>query len=119
MTDLFVDLAIPGGVDKLFTYSVPAELQRLVRRGIRVVAPFGRRTVIGFVIDTSLTSQVCAERGRVVPHIKPIRDVLDPEPILTEDILELTRWISEYYFAPWGEVLKAVLVQGSASSQSM
>ncbi len=114
MTDLFVDLAIPGGVDKLFTYSVPVELQHAVRRGVRVVAPFGKRTVIGFVIDTSLTSQVVAERGRIVPHIKPIRDVLDPEPILTEDILELTRWISEYYFAPWGEVLKAVLVQGSA-----
>ncbi len=114
MIDLFVDLAIPGGVDKLFTYSVPMELQHAVRRGIRVVAPFGKRTVIGFVIDTSLTSQACADRARTVPHIKPIRDLLDAEPILTDDILELTRWISEYYFAPWGEVLKAVLVQGSA-----
>ena len=114
MTELYCDLAIPGAVDKLFTYSVPPELQSAIRRGIRVIASFGSRTVIGFIVETSARSQACAERGRSVPHIKPIQDILDSEPILSDDILDLTQWLSEYYFAPWGEVLKSVLVQGSA-----
>jgi primosomal protein N' (replication factor Y) len=114
MTELYCDLAIPGAVDKLFTYSVPPELQSAVRRGVRVIASFGSRTVIGFIVETSAHSQACAERGRSVPHIKPIQDILDTEPVLSDDILDLTQWLAEYYFAPWGEVLKSVLVQGSA-----
>jgi primosomal protein N' (replication factor Y) len=114
MTELFVDLAIPGAGDKLFTYSVPNELIHTVKRGVRVVTSFGKRTVVGFVVETSVESQNCAERGHSIPHIKPIQDVLDIEPVLTEDLLNLTSWISDYYMAPLGEVLKAVLVQGAA-----
>ncbi|MBI1804226.1 MAG: primosomal protein N' [Ignavibacteriae bacterium] len=114
MSDLYVDLAIPGAVDKLFTYIVPHELEHAIKRGVRVVTSFGKRTVIGFVVDTSATSQECAEHGRNVPHIKPIQDVLDVEPVISDELLNLTKWISEYYFAPWGEVLKTVLVQGAA-----
>jgi len=114
MSDLYVDLAIPGAVDKIFTYIVPRELEHAAKRGVRVVASFGKRTVIGFIVDTSATSQECAEHGRKVPHIKPIQDVLDAEPVVSEDLLSLTRWMSEYYFAPWGEVLKAILIQGAA-----
>ncbi len=114
MTDLFVDLAIPGAGEKLFTYSVPNDLIHAIKRGVRVITSFGKRIVIGFVVETSAESLSVAERGHSVPHIKPIRDVLDPEPILTEDLLNLTGWIAEYYIAPLGEVLKAVLVQGAA-----
>ncbi|MBI1805892.1 MAG: primosomal protein N' [Ignavibacteria bacterium] len=114
MTELYVDLAIPVAVNRIFTYSVPHELYHAARRGVRVVAPFGKRTVIGFIVETSLTSQTCAERGKTIPHIKAIHDILDPEPVLSADLLNLTQWMAEYYFAPWGEVLKAVLVQGAA-----
>ena len=114
MSDLYVDLAIPGAVDKIFTYVVPHELEHAVTRGVRVVTSFGKRTVIGFIVDTSATSQECAEHGRNVPRIKSIQDVLDAEPVISEELLNLTRWMSEYYFAPWGEVLKAILVHGAA-----
>ena len=114
MSELYCDIAIPGTVDKLFTYSVPPELQGAARPGMRVVAGFGSRTVVGFIVETSAESQACAERARNVPHIKPLQDILDAEPVLSADILHLTRWMSEYYFAPLGEVLKSVLVQGSA-----
>ncbi len=113
MNELYVELAIPGTADKLYTYSVPAELMPAARRGARVIASFGKRTVIGFIVETSAESQTAAERGRSIPHIKPIQDVLDVEPILSEQLLNLTSWIAEYYLAPLGEVLKAVLVQGA------
>lgn len=101
---LYVDLAFPVEVNKLFTYSVPAGLQDSIAVGVRVLAPFGRKTAIGFVVGTSLTSSI--------PHLKSIHDVLDHQPIVTDDLFHLTRWISDYYFAPWGEVLKTALPPG-------
>jgi primosomal protein N' (replication factor Y) len=47
---MFAELAIPSAVDKLFTYSVPEEFRQNLKPGMRVTAPFGRRTVTGIVI---------------------------------------------------------------------
>ena len=44
--------------------------------------------------------------------IKEAADVLDAVPLVTPELLELTRWVSEYYLAPWGEVIKAALPPG-------
>jgi primosomal protein N' (replication factor Y) len=44
-----------------------------------------------------------------IKKTKEIIDLLDPYPLFSREMLELTRWISEYYFCSWGESLKAVL----------
>jgi len=44
-----------------------------------------------------------------VKNTKEIIDLLDPHPLFSREMLELTRWVSEYYFCSWGESLKAVL----------
>lgn len=106
MPDLFVDVAVPVAVDRLFTYSVPAELQPLVQRGVRVLAPFGKRNVIGIVINLSNTTPKYA-------NIRSISDLLDAAPIMSDELLDVSRWIADYYFAPVGEVVKAMVVQGS------
>jgi len=101
---LYVDLAFPIEVNKLFTYAVPAELQNAVSVGVRALAPLGKKTAVGFVVNTSTTSSIL--------RLKSIHDILDPHPIMFDDLLHLTRWISDYYFAPWGEVLKTALPPG-------
>src|SRR2546426_7713773 len=98
MPSLFVDLAIPVAVDKIFTYSVPESLQPLVKRGICVAAPFGSRTVMGIVVHIS--------RRSAVHRTKNIYDILDAEPLLSDELLRLGSWISEYYLCPLGEVVK-------------
>jgi len=108
LPELYADLAIPVAVDTLFTYRVPAELQGAISRGHRVIAPFGKRTVIGVVVKLSPTTPGNRE-------LKSVIDVIDPEPVLSEELLQLTEWISRYYFAPWGEVIKAALVQGATA----
>lgn len=105
MPELFIDVAVPVAVDSLFTYRVPEEFQPLVQPGIRVVVPFGRRTVVGVV--TAL------EHSSPRARLKSVSDVLDASPILSPELLALARWIAEYYFAPLGEVIKAMLVQGA------
>jgi primosomal protein N' (replication factor Y) (superfamily II helicase) len=107
MPHLCADLAIPNTVDKLFTYLVPPPLAGAVRERVRALVPFGSRTVVGFVVKVG---------GSPPPDVqlKHVFDVLDEEPILSEELFQLTRWMAKYYFAPWGDVLKAVVVQDTA-----
>jgi primosomal protein N' (replication factor Y) len=107
MTTLYVDLAIPVAVDKLFTYKVPTALQSLVHEGVRVMAPFGMRTVVGFVVEVKYSSGIA--------NTKPIRDVLDHEPTITTELIRLAKWMSDYYYVPLGEVLKSMTIRGFMS----
>jgi len=107
MTPLLADIALPVPIDHPFTYLVPAHLQPHAKSGARVLVPFGRKTLTGIIVGfPSKTS---------VPGLKALRDVLDAVPSVSEEMLRLTRWIADYYFAPWGEVLKAALPQGFLS----
>ena len=74
--------------------------------GKRVLVPFGRQHLTGVVVGLPERTEV---RG-----LKPIRDVLDAVPTFPAEMLHLTKWMSEYYFAPWGEVLRAATPQGLA-----
>ena len=105
MTELYVDIAFPIDVDKLFTYRVPGELHGVVKRGIRIAAPFGKRTTTGIIVNIKNIS--------LIKDIKSIYDVLDFEPLISEDLLNLTNWIAEYYFTPLGEVLRAIVIRGA------
>jgi primosomal protein N' (replication factor Y) len=75
-----------------------------VKPGSRVVAPFGARKLAGVVL-------ACHGRKPVQPAREVLR-LLDEQPALTPELLDLGRWIAEYYCAPLGEVLKAMLPLG-------
>ena len=94
-----------GGTDGL-TYSVPDELIVQARVGSRVLVPLGKRERTGVLV--SLTEEAPAISSRV----RPIVDVLDPEPIFDEEFLRWTKWMATYYLTSWGEVLAAALPEG-------
>src|ERR1041384_4439081 len=115
MSDLYADLAIPAASSRIFSYLVPDEMRASLRCGMRVIAPLGRRTVVGIVAGLgdspgSYGRNPDQERGELPSALrfKHIREVLDEEPVLTDDLLVLSRWMAEYYCAPLGEVLKTV-----------
>lgn len=102
---IYVDLALPIAIDQLFTYKVPPELLNHIKIGVRAVAPFGKKTITGFIVNIKDKSDIA--------NLKFISDILETEPLLSDEMIKLTKWISEYYFSPWGETLKAVLPQSS------
>src|SRR5262245_27286267 len=111
----YVDVAIPLGVRKTFAYSVPAQFRDKAVRGVRVLVPFGRKIVTGFVVG-------------VTPHppagsfrVRSIRDVLDPAPVIPPVLVETALGVAERYFTSRGEVVKAALPAGSqiAGSQQI
>jgi len=102
----FVDVALPVPLHKTFTYSVPPEFQSAVAPGMRVLVPFGKRSHTGVIVHVSKRSSVSG--------IRPLQDLLDVTPTYAQDLLRLTQWISEYYMAPWGEVLRTAAPHGLA-----
>ncbi len=74
----------------------------LIRPGQRVLVPLAARRATGIVIR----GVACAAPGF---EIRDILRVLDPEPVLTPELLKLGLWIADYYHAPVGEVFRAML----------
>src|SRR6185437_9611757 len=71
-------------------------------RGARVIAPFRNEKLIGVV--TALD-------GKAPPdfEVRYLEAVIDNAPLLGEHLLALAEWIAQYYIAPLGEVLRAML----------
>ncbi|MBU3698963.1 MAG: primosomal protein N' [Candidatus Kapabacteria bacterium] len=93
-----IRVAVPIPRLEPLTYDLPAGLS--VMCGMRVLVPVGSRTLAGTVVDTDATG---------VDGMKPILEVLDETPTFSEEMLELTRKVADYYMAGWGEVLSAAL----------
>ncbi len=106
MSEEFVEVAFPLSLKQVFSYRVPESLQGLVKPGMRVSVSFGRRHTVGLV--TRLTAQSPAG----VKNMKALESLMDTDPILTPDLLELGRWISEYYYCSLGEALFTALPGG-------
>ncbi|MGB5064806.1 MAG: primosomal protein N', partial [Candidatus Competibacter sp.] len=87
MPGLILRIAVPSPLDRVFDYLPPpgCDLAAL-QPGLRVRVPFGRRHVVGFLLeigaDTALDSAA----------LRPAQAVLDTEAVLPADVLALLRW---------------------------
>lgn len=103
----FVDVAVPSGVRRTFAYSVPPALRARIAPGIRVLVPFGRKLVTGYVVGRLGEAEVRGIR------LKPVEDLLEARPAVTPGLVRTALWVSDYYFAPPGEVFRALFPAGS------
>ncbi|QLB14308.1 primosomal protein N' [Mannheimia granulomatis] len=92
-----IRLALPVPLNRYFDYLLPEGV--IAHKGCRVVAPFGRQTKIGIVVDFPESSDIPIEK------LKPIQSVLDIHSIFDKEIWLLLDWAARYYHAPVGEVL--------------
>ncbi len=107
---LYAEVALPLRLSQTFTYRLPLALQREAQVGARLFVPFGRKLATAYIV--ALHDALDPADGLDDAVIKDAEELLDAEPLLTPEVLDITRWISEYYAAPWGEVLKAALPAG-------
>lgn len=98
---MYADVILPLPLSGLFTYSVPTPMQDKIGRGVRVTVPFGSRKYYTAIV-TRLHQQ---KSGNFV--IKDIHSLIDATPVVTEQQLELWKWISFYYMSAQGDVFKA------------
>lgn len=97
----YAEVAVPLPLPDPLTYRVPRRWSSLIRVGVRARVPVGRRRLTGWVVG--LPGRPPAD---VESQLRPIESVLDLEPLLPEDLMEIARFASSYYAAPIGEVLK-------------
>jgi primosomal protein N' (replication factor Y) len=89
-----------AAIRNTLTYQVPDSLR--VQPGQRVQVPLATRKATGIVLGA----------GSPLPpdvEVRPILRLMDPEPVLTPELLRLGLWIADYYIAPIGEVFRAML----------
>jgi primosomal protein N' (replication factor Y) len=99
-----VQVAFPIPVRKLFTYLLPDRTERPPEPGTRVLAPFGKKILIGFVVRPEKES----ERG-VSYSLKRIVRIIDEKPLLDIRTIEIAEWMSRRYMNSLGEVLDCFL----------
>jgi primosomal protein N' (replication factor Y) len=105
MSDLIntADIAVAAPIDKSLTYAIPDEFAETAQIGVRVRVPLGRRTATGYILSRGTGSS----KG-----LKPIREVLDTEPLFTEGWGNDLRRAAAYYRSPIGDVVRTALPGG-------
>jgi primosomal protein N' (replication factor Y) len=108
-----VRVAFESGADREFDYAVPDELWP-IQVGQRVKVPFGKnnKPEVGFCVVADIPAeQSFLARGRAY-RLKQVSIVLDADPLLDAELMELANWISRYYVCPLGQVLAAMVPAG-------
>ncbi|MBS6749858.1 MAG: primosomal protein N' [Firmicutes bacterium] len=97
---------IPFRLDRPFDYAIPMDMKEKVQPGVRVEVPFTRanRRTEGIVL-------ALAPIG-AYEKLKPISEVLDEAPILTQAQIKLALWMHERFFCTVYEAVKAMLPAG-------
>jgi len=106
----FAEVAVPVHVNQTFTYKLSLEQAAIASPGARIVIPFGNKFLTGYIVGLKEESDL--DPSLLGKEIKEAREVVDSFPVCTEEILTVTKWVSEYYSSPWGEVIKAALPPG-------
>jgi primosomal protein N' (replication factor Y) len=100
----YIEVAIALPVYQTFTYQVPESFRDFITTGKRILAPFGRRRVTGYVFGRN--------RALDTKEVKPILDILDEHALFPASMVPFFNWIADYYKYPIGEVVKTALPGG-------
>ena len=97
------EVVLPVPLNKSFYYTIPEELKDKQLKYRRVTVPFGTRTLDGYVI--SVTENYKDKDIK----LKDITNVIDDIEILTDEVVELAKWLSETYLCSIGEALATIV----------
>jgi primosomal protein N' (replication factor Y) (superfamily II helicase) len=106
----YCDVALPVPLDAEFTYRVNGAMPVV---GGRVLVPFREKRLSGIV--TRLHGEVPDAKIKT----RDVLQVLDTAPVLDASLIELGRWIAQYYIAPIGEVLRTMLPLSAEFKQAV
>ena len=92
--------------DKPYGYAVPKELENILQVGCRVVVPFGK----GNTHRQGMVIEIYNDENN--PPYKSIERLIDDNPIIDKEMVELCKWMHEHCFCTYFEAVKAVLPIG-------
>ncbi|MFW0051296.1 MAG: primosomal protein N' [Coxiella endosymbiont of Dermacentor nuttalli] len=101
---MILQVAVPKPLYQCFDYLVPTSLNNVkLQPGIRLKIPFGRKDCIGVLMEVKSHSSL------PIGRLKPIKAILEREPLIPPFLLKLFQWASDYYHYPIGVVILGAL----------
>ena len=104
----YAEVAVPLHVFQTFTYRLTPEQTDHAEVGARLVVPLGRNLVTSYIV--TLLDELPPNLADL--ELKDAHSLVDLEPVCSPEILQLARWVADYYACPIGEVIKAALPPG-------
>ncbi len=105
MKKLYANITFNLPLWQHFTYIVPDELCDMIKTGMRVLAPLSSKELTGIVISIQHDTEL--------NKVKPVKKLLDSEPIVNDEMIRFCKWLSSYYICPLGEVLFTAIPKGT------
>nr|WP_315166213.1 primosomal protein N' [uncultured Flavobacterium sp.] len=102
----FVEVILPLSLAKTFTYSISEAEFHYIKKGMRVVVPFGKNKMY-----TALVLEVHQNKPTLY-EAKEIHQILDEKNIVTETQLAHWQWIASYYMCAIGDVYRGAMPSG-------
>lgn len=100
---MFADIILPLNLPGLLTYGVPIDMQEQLRPGMRVEVALGKNKQFSGIVARLHNQKPDSYQ------VKPVKGIIDEEPVVTQKQLQLWQWIADYYMASPGEVMQAAL----------
>lgn len=96
------------GYDKRYKYTIPPEMEGRIFAGARVLVPFGtgNRKRVGVVMRIDDAS------GEDISKLKPVNAIIDSEPLLSGEMLELVTWLRNTTLCGYFEAFKTLIPTG-------
>ncbi len=100
----YIEVGVTLPVKGTFVYKIPEAFKADACPGMRVLVPFGRRRVTGYILG---------EQADAGPYkAKNILGLLDDHPLFPHTDIPFFKWVAEYYIHPLGETIKTALPSG-------
>lgn len=103
-----VKVVVPRRVWETYDYSVPEHLSRPAI-GARVSVPLGHGRAVGIVVG-------CVPQSKF--ELRDIERIIDEQPLVSEEVVELGKWLSDYYHYPLGSVFETILPNAAIRGQA-
>lgn len=100
---MYADIILPLSLDEIYTYAVPGEISKKLRKGMAVSVPFGKKNSY-----TGIVNRI-HENKPGIAKIREITGLPDTGLFIPDELLELWQWVSEYYYCSPGDVMNAAI----------
>lgn len=100
----FINVAVYSNIDNLLTYKIESDIKPKI--GVRVLVPLGAKYVTGIIVEVLENLQKIKID---LNKIKPVKEIIDAESVISVELIKLGLWISDYYLVSPGITFSAML----------